>query len=152
MTPMVALAVFIGATFFRLNAEITHLSSACARDEANAMQMGGGRHTWQTQFARQIRFLQVLSGASPLLGLLGTVTGMLKTFQGFSLVRPEAGSVDLVARGIAEALITTEVGLVFGLAGLIAAYWLRVRRDGLVRHWISCESRVLLTTRGMVPC
>ena len=73
------------------------------------------------QGRRQVQFLRLLSGAAPLLGLLGTVIGMLKTFQGLS-VSQSGGAVDLVASGISEALITTEAGLAIGITGLIGCW------------------------------
>ena len=57
--------------------------------------------------------LQVLVTTAPLLGLLGTVIGMLATFQGLN--EGSGNTLDLVAAGISEAMITTETGLVVAI-------------------------------------
>lgn len=57
--------------------------------------------------------LKILVATAPLLGLLGTVTGMLATFQGLN--QGSGNTLDLVAAGISEAMITTETGLVIAI-------------------------------------
>nr|WP_281384223.1 MotA/TolQ/ExbB proton channel family protein [Pelagicoccus albus] len=76
----------------------------------------------------RIRFSAILVGTAPLTGLLGTVTGMLNTFSGLS--NSSAGNtVDLVAGGISEALITTQTGLVLAIPGYIMLNLVKRRRD-----------------------
>ena len=57
--------------------------------------------------------LKVLVSTAPLLGLLGTVSGMLATFKGLN--RGKGNTADLVAAGISEAMITTEAGLLIAI-------------------------------------
>ena len=59
---------------------------------------------------RFIWVVKVVAGAAPLMGLLGTVTGMIRTFQAITLFG--AGDPRLMAGGISEALVTTMLGLV----------------------------------------
>ncbi|MCB1154600.1 MotA/TolQ/ExbB proton channel family protein, partial [bacterium] len=61
--------------------------------------------------------LKLLAAIAPLLGLLGTVTGMILTFQTISAL----GSTDprLMAGGISQALITTQLGLAVAIPGLL---------------------------------
>ena len=61
--------------------------------------------------------LKLLAGAAPLLGLLGTVTGMIVTFQAITLFG--AGDPKLMAGGISQALVTTVLGLVVALPVLL---------------------------------
>jgi len=63
---------------------------------------------------RRLPFLGVLIGAAPLLGLLGTVAGMLVTFGGMAT---GAGSepIDVISGGISKALVTTQAGLVIAV-------------------------------------
>lgn len=68
-------------------------------------------------FGQRLRLLKVLTGVAPLMGLLGTVAGMLKTFRGLSS-RGISLTEDLVAVGISEALLTTQLGLSIGVIGL----------------------------------
>jgi biopolymer transport protein ExbB len=73
-------------------------------------------------FERDLRVMKICVGAAPLLGLLGTVTGMLATFAALSAGSGGDKTMELVASGISEALVTTETGLVIGLAGLFFQY------------------------------
>jgi biopolymer transport protein ExbB len=61
-------------------------------------------------YTRYFNLLAALSGLMPVLGLLGTVTGMISTFKVISL--HGTGDAQAMAGGIAEALITTQAGLV----------------------------------------
>ena len=75
------------------------------------------------------RFLPVLStvgGVSPLLGLLGTVTGMIVAFKSIAAVGA-AGDPRTVAAGISQALITTAAGLIIAIPTVIAYSYLRQR-------------------------
>jgi biopolymer transport protein ExbB len=87
---------------------------------------------------RRLVLMNVMVNSAPLLGLLGTVLGMLKTFQAIS-----AGSgktVDLVAQGISEALITTEMGLLIAIPGYLLAYLIKRRKDEYVALLARLES------------
>jgi len=66
---------------------------------------------------RRILFLSVLVTIAPLMGLLGTVTGMLATFKGMAISSGKL--IDVVASGISEALITTQTGLIIAIPGYI---------------------------------
>ena len=79
----------------------------------------------------------VLAAAAPLLGLLGSVTGMMETFQ--AIGRFGSGNVQALALGIREALFSTQAGLLVAIPGLLAGRMLRRRaqsmdRDLLVFH------------------
>lgn len=65
----------------------------------------------------RIVVLSVLVTIAPLMGLLGTVIGMLTTFRGLATASGQA--VDLVAEGIRVALITTQTGLMIAIPGYI---------------------------------
>lgn len=65
----------------------------------------------------RIVVLSVLVTIAPLMGLLGTVIGMLTTFRGLATTSGQA--VDLVAEGIRVALITTQTGLMIAIPGYI---------------------------------
>ena len=77
-----------------------------------------------------LRGLGVLANLTPMLGLLGTVMGMIKAFNVIS----EAGTGDpgLVASGISEALITTAAGLIVGIPALAMYHFYRGKADRLV--------------------
>jgi biopolymer transport protein ExbB len=80
--------------------------------------------------ARRIPFLTVLITSAPLLGLLGTVAGMLETFSG--MAADNAGTIDTISTGISKALVTTEAGLVIAIP---AAFFLALlKRQSEATH------------------
>ncbi|KAF0094860.1 MAG: biopolymer transport protein ExbB [Puniceicoccaceae bacterium 5H] len=79
---------------------------------------------------RRIRFLGIIITAGPLLGLLGTVTGMLSTFDG--MVHATGDRFDSIVTGISEALITTQMGLLIAIPALIILSLIVQRRNDLV--------------------
>ncbi len=90
----------------------------------NAAAFEGVRATESAPFERDLRVMKICVGAAPLVGLLGTVTGMLATFGALSSGSGGEKTMGLVAEGISEALITTETGLVIALPGLFFQYQL----------------------------
>ncbi len=87
----------------------------------------------------RVRFSMVLVSTAPLAGLLGTVTGMLTTFNGLSA---SAGSstAGLVAGGIAEALITTMTGLVIAIPGFVLISRIKAMRSNLELFLLRLEN------------
>lgn len=76
---------------------------------------------------RHLRLIRTLSGILPMLGLLGTVTGIVETFD---LIRVfGTAETRIIARGVSQALITTLTGLVMGLSGVSAGYDLSRRAE-----------------------
>jgi biopolymer transport protein ExbB len=72
---------------------------------------------------RRLVLMNVLVLAAPLLGLLGTVLGMLTTFRAISVGGGKMA--EMVAQGISEALITTEMGLLIAIPGYFLTYVIR---------------------------
>jgi biopolymer transport protein ExbB len=75
-------------------------------------------------FDRDLKVMKICVSAAPLLGLLGTVTGMLSTFGALASGSGGEKTMEMVAKGISEALITTETGLVVALPGILFQYML----------------------------
>jgi len=88
-----------------------------------------GRHAVH-DLERYLNILGTIAGISPLLGLLGTVMGMIRTFKAITLAG--VGNPSAMAGGIAEALVTTAAGLLVAIPALVAYRYLRGRVDGLV--------------------
>lgn len=80
---------------------------------------------------RKVEYLSVIAGIAPMLGLLGTVTGMLMAFQEVAVSQGKAGAADL-AEGIYQALVTTVVGLIIAIPSLGAFAIFRNRVDQLM--------------------
>lgn len=77
-----------------------------------------------------LNFIATATTAAPVLGLLGTVTGMIKVFE--SLSRLGSPDAHLLARGISEALITTAAGLVVALPCLFLHNFLASKAEGYI--------------------
>ena len=96
---------------------------------------------------RQIRFSTTIVSAAPLLGLLGTVVGMLATFLGLS-VSYGGNSLDLVAGGISEALITTQTGLMLAIPAMFFLTSARAQRQNLQQFLTQLEAKTLKQFEG----
>jgi biopolymer transport protein ExbB len=88
-----------------------------------------GRHVVH-ELERYLNPLGTIAAISPLLGLLGTVSGMIRSFT--AITAEGVGNPTVLAGGISEALITTAAGLTVAIPSLIAYRFLRGRVDGLV--------------------
>lgn len=88
-----------------------------------------GRHVVH-DLERYLNTLGTIAAISPLLGLLGTVSGMIRAFT--AITTQGVGDPTVLAGGISEALITTAAGLAVAIPALIAHRYLRGRIDALV--------------------
>ncbi|HMP91071.1 MAG TPA: MotA/TolQ/ExbB proton channel family protein [Kiritimatiellia bacterium] len=77
-----------------------------------------------------INYLSVIATISPMIGLLGTVSGMIKAFQAMAL--GGMGRPELLADNISEALITTATGLIIGIPVMVAYFYFRNRFTAIV--------------------
>ncbi len=91
---------------------------------------------------RRTKFLGTLVAAAPLLGLLGTVLGMLQTFFGIS-TSGGGETAGVVAAGISEALVTTQTGLTIALPGLFVVMMIQRQRHCLEAKLARLESLTL---------
>ena len=80
---------------------------------------------------RGLGSIKVLAAVGPLLGLLGTVTGMILTFQQITLFG--TGDPKLMADGISQALVTTVLGLIMAIPLVLLHSALRARADALIQ-------------------
>jgi len=104
---------------------------------------------WQLRWERGLPILAVTAAVAPLLGLLGTVTGMIATFEmigtyGSGEARPLSG-------GIAEALVTTEFGLLVAIPALIAHALLSRQVQSLVAGLEAIAARVVDRLQSSTP-
>jgi biopolymer transport protein ExbB len=91
---------------------------------------------------RRTRFVGSLVATAPLLGLLGTVLGMLQTFFGIS-TSGGTETAGVVASGISEALVTTQAGLTVALPGLFAVMVIQRRKHQIEAKIARLESLTL---------
>src|SRR5690606_7941695 len=89
--------------------------------------------------------LKILAAIGPLLGLLGTVTGMIITFQQITLFG--TGDPKLMASGISQALVTTVLGLVMSIPLLLLHSYLASRSGDLV-HLLEEETAGIIAEKA----
>jgi biopolymer transport protein ExbB len=106
-------------------------------DELREVLEDTGRHQLR-QLERGLPALATLVAAAPLLGLLGTVLGMIQVFEGISLQGSVRG--EYLSGGIAQALITTAAGLIIAIPFLFLHAYLEGRAENLVH---AIEARII---------
>ena len=102
-----------------------------------------------TLLERHLVWLQTIAQAAPLLGLLGTVLGMIKVFAAISL--SGLGDPQALSEGISEAMITTAVGLGIGIPTLIAYNLLAAKSEGLITSIEAYASQLVARLRQHGP-
>ena len=94
----------------------------------------------------KLDYLGIIVTMSPLLGLLGTIVGMIGAFSIFNL---EAGAPLAITGGIGEALIATATGLCVAILSLCAHSYFSHRMDNIITNMEECFSALLeAETRG----
>jgi len=114
-----------------------------------------GRHVVH-ELERFLNTLGTIAGISPLLGLLGTVIGMIKVFS--AIMISGVGDANVLAGGISEALITTAAGLTVAIpsyffyryfSGRVSAYVISMERQAI--RLIECIERDNMERTGFTP-
>jgi len=102
----------------------------------------------QPRLGRWLPFIRITAATAPLLGLLGTVTGMIRTFDLINIFG--TGDAKNLAGGISEALVTTEFGLIVAIPALLLHAWLS-RRVQAVRAEMEMTSLAFLNGIDSLP-
>jgi len=105
------------------------------------------KKTWNN-LEKRLEVLNVVATTSPLLGLLGTVIGMVSIFQGLS----QGGAEDpmMLSQGISEALITTITGLIIAVPALIAHTYFLKRIDQYLLTIEECGKLYIAYLKGLL--
>ncbi len=98
-----------------------------------------------TLLTRRLGVLDTVAAISPLMGLLGTVLGMIRIFAAVSSAG--IGNPEALSGGISEAMVTTAAGLFVGIPALVAHNSLDARADRLIFDLETCASRLLDSLR-----
>lgn len=109
----------------RLALQIRHAASVGREEALMAMQEVMVREVGRIE--KNLALLKSLASLAPLLGLLGTVTGMISLFDVITAFG--TGDPKLLAGGISEALVTTEFGLIVAIPAVLAHRLLQNRAD-----------------------
>lgn len=88
--------------------------------------------TTRLKLMRLLPFIAICAAAAPLLGLLGTVTGIINTFKLITVFG--SGDVKMLSGGISEALITTKFGLIVAIPSLLLHAFLSRKARGFIGH------------------
>lgn len=100
------------------------------------------RQAFLNNVHRRLIFLNMLVATAPLMGLFGTVLGMLSIFT--SLAKTGGGdTAAMVAAGISKALITTQTGLFIALPGVFLVLMIRQRKNKVEASLARIEAIVL---------
>ena len=127
-------------------AEVVHSGLVRAGEGYAAMQEAMAEATYQrtTRMMRKIEYLNVIGNVSPMIGLLGTVYGMIRLFASIRL----AGGIPepaVIANDISIALVTTFWGLLVAIPALAMFAFLRNRIDELTEECAATAERLLET-------
>jgi biopolymer transport protein ExbB len=90
-------------------------------------------------YDRRLVFLNIMVVSAPLFGLLGTVLGMLLTFKAIGI--GGSSTSEIIARGISEALVATQTGMMVAIPGLLLAH--------LAKRWRNEYVSVLARLEGV---
>lgn len=142
-TGLVELARKIPAPF----SNILHYLAECEAKGMNLLEaFREARDEELEPFERDMMVLQALISAAPLLGLLGTVLGMVGTFQAISLQMRE--TTGLMSSGISQALITTQFGLLVAIPGLLAVSALRRKHKQLMVRLSALQQHIIIALQN----
>ncbi len=102
-------------------------------------------HGWQRElrdgFRRDRLTLGAMIAAAPLLGLLGTVSGMVRIFESLAGQRGGPGSMEGLAGGISEVLAATESGLAVAIPAMLLVYLAHRQLTKRLHELVELESR-----------
>lgn len=145
MTSILILSVLLYSRCFKLFLSLRHTAVDATGKNFSTVDPSTLQR-WRTEVQQDFRQQRISLGAmiaaAPLLGLLGTVSGMAKTFD--SLTTQAGGkSMEGLARGISEVLVSTEAGLVVAIPALLTVFL----AHRLVRHQTAKINRLEQTLR-----
>jgi len=111
-----------------------------ARLDGELERRGNEEVAWM---GNHIRILELIAMISPLLGLLGTVLGMIQSFQELEMAEG-AANASVLAGGIWQALLTTAAGLLVAIPAAVGASLLSARIDAAAQLIESAVGQLLL--------
>ena len=131
----------VGKTSLSRLFQLTFANQGKSRSELKVLVEERGRIEI-AQLEKNISVMGTIASVAPLLGLMGTVWGMILTFE--AIQSEGMGSVSGLAGGISQALVTTFAGLAVGIPAFIAHRWAN-RRIDLLAMGLEEESLKLIS-------
>jgi biopolymer transport protein ExbB/TolQ len=118
-----------------------HLRASAAGDEEVQARMDEALSAELSLIDRRTGFLAMFGNVATLLGLLGTITGMIHSFAGVASANP-ADRATLLSKGISEAMNCTAFGLIVAIPALVAFAVFQNRTDRIVSEITEATSRI----------
>jgi len=100
------------------------------RDEMAGLML----HDLQEAYLSGIKLLRVIGAISPIIGLLGTILGIISAFKDIA-IQTGPVSPSLIANGLWEAMLTTAVGLIIALPALLMAHGVKIFSESALRKF-----------------
>lgn len=146
-------AVFFARMFAQNNAHYHAIETVLTQNKSRPKPMRDELVSFLlTQHQREmfsgIKWLRIVGVMSPMLGLLGTVLGMIVAFKA---IAGSSGPVNpnLVANGLWEAMLTTAVGLAIALPSLLMAHIFKGMADRILEQWQTRLNQISLAMEGI---
>ncbi len=121
-----------------------------AGDEASSLDLeiaySQSKREFSELVSRQVIYIGMLAAAAPLLGLLGTVIGMLDTFESLSQRMQETTAQ--VSSGVRFALVTTQAGLIVAIPAIFIIQWIKREAQRCQQSLSHAEMTVSHERRG----
>lgn len=121
-----------------LTAGLEHFENPVSEME---LSMKNRAEEWMPILEKRIEIIDTVITAAPLMGLLGTITGMMSSFQVLS--EKGVNEPNAITGGVAEALIATATGLVIALVCLVAFNYLSAKVKEFIYDVESVASRLV---------
>lgn len=135
VTFLLAIWRWLRVQFFDTTSQVKYLTQELGSAAANSLEDYAFNHDakieeLKAQLNQGLGLIAMVAGIAPMMGLLGTVSGMIETFQAMNT----AGSSDLsvMSAGIAKALYTTELGLIIAVPLVIMHALIRQKINQIV--------------------
>ena len=154
---LITLSAFSGKVTAQLKDSTPHLDNPLGRVllvaqenkdadlETLELKLGEAVFKESPKLTRSLLFIKIISVVAPLLGLLGTVTGMIVTFQAITLFG--TGDPKLMAGGISQALVTTVIGLAVAIP-MVLLHTVISGRSRRILHILQEQSAGIVAERS----
>ncbi len=120
---------------------LTTRNSRCANQEADKLLLDAAIRKQTGDIQRYIPTIIILATVAPLLGLFGTVSGMVETFRVVGMYG--MGNAQAMASGIREAMITTQAGLLVAIPGIFIGQLLKKKAASLQRDLLVFQKGIV---------
>lgn len=127
--------------------EAIHIVEAHGHTELTRAYVTDAFNKYTVEITKYSRLVKTIVAAAPLIGLLGTVIGMIETFDSLAdaALFSQSGGI---AGGISQALFTTQLGLVVAVPGLIIGNILQRRADKMIMDLEQIKDIICIKEEG----